>query len=52
MEGVGLYEKFGWRGVEEILVDTRAFGGEGVASEVCMVREAWGGDGVGGQGDV
>ncbi|KAL8807160.1 MAG: hypothetical protein Q9182_000842 [Xanthomendoza sp. 2 TL-2023] len=37
--GLGLYKKFGWKEVDDIIIDMRPHGGAGMASEKCLMRE-------------
>ncbi|KAI4254295.1 MAG: hypothetical protein L6R42_007256, partial [Xanthoria sp. 1 TBL-2021] len=37
--GLGLYKKFGWREIDDIVIDMRPHGGTGMASEKCLMRE-------------
>ncbi len=37
--GLGLYKKFGWKEVDDIVIDMRPHGGTGIASEKCLMRE-------------
>ncbi|KAL3418567.1 acetyltransferase [Phlyctema vagabunda] len=37
--GVGLYAKLGWRKIDEMVIDTKPYGGEGVEEEVIMMRD-------------
>ncbi|KAL8813998.1 MAG: hypothetical protein Q9223_006745 [Gallowayella weberi] len=37
--GLGLYTKFGWKEVDDIIIDMRPHGGTGMASEKCLIRE-------------
>jgi hypothetical protein len=38
-KGLGLYLKYGWKEVGEILVDTRPYGGEKIEITKCMMRD-------------
>ena len=38
-EGNALYKKFGWNGVDEIVIDMVPFGGEGKERYEVLVRE-------------
>lgn len=40
--GVPLYLKHGFKQVDEILIDMRPYGGTGIESEKCMMREPGG----------
>ncbi|KAK4692536.1 hypothetical protein P7C71_g4688, partial [Lecanoromycetidae sp. Uapishka_2] len=40
--GVKLYRKYGWREVDEVLTDLEMYGGSGLHSEICMMREPGG----------
>ena len=42
LKGRGLYRKFGWREFDAIVVDTRPYGGNGLESTLCMMREPFG----------
>ncbi|KAL8645315.1 MAG: hypothetical protein Q9226_007359 [Calogaya cf. arnoldii] len=37
--GLGLYKKFGWKEVDEIVIDMTPHGGNGMASEKCLMRQ-------------
>ncbi|KAL9629199.1 MAG: hypothetical protein Q9204_005410 [Flavoplaca sp. TL-2023a] len=37
--GLGLYKKFGWKEIDDIVIDMRPHGGTGIASEKCLMRE-------------
>ncbi|KAL8752177.1 MAG: hypothetical protein Q9184_005816 [Pyrenodesmia sp. 2 TL-2023] len=37
--GLGLYQKFGWKEIDDIIIDMRPHGGTGLASEKCLMRE-------------
>ncbi|KAL8920506.1 MAG: hypothetical protein Q9208_006256 [Pyrenodesmia sp. 3 TL-2023] len=37
--GLGLYRKFGWKEIDDIVIDMRPHGGTGMASEKCLMRE-------------
>lgn len=37
--GLPLYMKHGWSKVGEVVIDLREHGGDGVVTEVCLVRE-------------
>ncbi|KAL8681927.1 MAG: hypothetical protein Q9186_002013 [Xanthomendoza sp. 1 TL-2023] len=37
--GLGLYKKFGWKQVDDVIIDMRPHGGSGMASEKCLMRE-------------
>ena len=41
-KGVPLYLRHGFKLVDDILIDMRPYGGTGVESSKCMVREAGG----------
>ena len=41
--GLQLYQRHGWRQIDEILIDMRPFGGDYVASEKCLLRQPRGG---------
>ena len=45
-EGMGLYERFGWVEVDEILMDFSRYGGEKNVRTSLMIREPQGGKGV------
>ncbi|KAI4218912.1 MAG: hypothetical protein L6R36_008677 [Xanthoria steineri] len=38
-KGLGLYQKFGWKEIDDIVIDMRPHGGTGMASEKCLMRE-------------
>ncbi len=38
-KGLGLYQKFGWKQIDDIVIDMRPHGGTGMASEKCLMRE-------------
>ena len=40
--GVSLYMKHGFKQVDDVLIDMRPYGGTGVESEKCMIREPGG----------
>ena len=40
--GVPLYLKHGFKQVDDILIDMRPYGGSGIESEKCMMREPGG----------
>ena len=42
-KGASLYLRHGFKVVDDILIDMRPYGGSGVESEKCMMREAGGG---------
>ena len=37
--GLELYKRFGWKEVDEIVINMEDFGGSGMASEKLMIRE-------------
>ncbi|KAL8951066.1 MAG: hypothetical protein Q9222_002938 [Ikaeria aurantiellina] len=37
--GLGLYKRYGWKQVDEIVMDMKPHGGSGMATEVLMIRE-------------
>ena len=40
--GVPLYLKHGFKQVDDVLIDMRPYGGTGIESEKCMIREPGG----------
>lgn len=41
-KGVSLYVRHGFKQVDDILIDMRPYGGTGIESEKCMIREPGG----------